>query len=99
MNRPFLALYKDFFYNDLKLIDKVILSQAEEFQRNNCDFCMTNEQLSKMLGETIYAVKASLDRLEEKKYITRENSFINNNGRANKQRIIKLNAEKSINSN
>lgn len=90
MNK-FLAVNKTHLNSDLRPIDILILSQVEEFQRNQCDCCLTNEQLSKIFGTTLYSVKTSLDRLENNKYITRSIEFITSNGRTNKKRIIKLN--------
>lgn len=91
MNNTFLATNKSYFGSGLRAIDLLILSQVEEFHRNQCSCCLTNEQFSSMFGESLYAVKASLDRLENKKYITRSVEYIEGNGRSNKQRIIKLN--------
>ena len=87
----FLAVNKTYLNSDLQPIDILILSQIAEFQRNKCDCCLTNEQFAKMFGTTLYSVKTSLDKLENRKYITRSIEFITGNGRANKQRLIKLN--------
>ena len=86
----FLAVSKDYFGKGLQPLDILILSQVEEFNRNNRDCYLTNNQLSEMFGSTLYAVKSSLDRLEEKKYITRNTTYVEGNGRGNKQRIIKV---------
>ena len=91
MNNLFLAVNKSYLNTDLQPIDILILSQIAEFQRNQCDCLLTNEQFSKMFGTTLYAVKTSLDKLENQKYITRSVSFTGGRGRANKQRLIKLN--------
>ena len=99
MDFTFLAVNNDYLDSNLQPIDILILSKVAEFHRNQCNCCLTNERIAKMFCTTLYSVKASLDRLEENKYITRENIFINNNGRANKQRIIKLNTLELINSN
>ena len=89
MNK-FLAVNKSYLNSDLQPIDILILSQVAEFSRNQCDCCLTNEQLSKMFGATLYAVKTSLDKLENRKYITRSIVYVEGHGRANKQRLIKL---------
>ena len=99
MDFKFLAVNNDYLDSDLQPIDILILSKVAEFHRNQCDCCITNERLAKMFCTTLYSVKASLDRLETKKYIIRENGFIEGRGRANKQRIIKLNTSELINSN
>ena len=91
MEYTFLAVNNDYLDSDLQPIDILILSKVAEFNRNQCSCCLTNERLAKMFGTTLYAVKASLDRLENQKYITRSIEFIEGRGRANKQRLIKLN--------
>ena len=93
MQNKFLAVNKTYLNSDLHPIDILILSQVEEFHRNQCNCCLTNEQFSKMFGATLYSIKASLDKLENKNYITRNIEFISGHGRANKQRIIKLNTQ------
>lgn len=93
MNNAFLAVNKAHLNSDLQPIDILILSQIEEFQRNQCDCCLTNEQFSKIFGTSLYSVKTSLDKLENKNYITRHIEFIGGYGRANKRRIIKLNTQ------
>lgn len=99
MDKTFLAVNNEYLDSDLQPIDILILSKVAEFHRNECDCFLTNERIAKMFCATLYSVKTSLDRLESKKYITRENGFIEGRGRANKQRIIKLNSPELINSN
>ena len=86
----FLAINKNLLGSGLKSIDLLILAQVEEFERNGCKCYITNEQFSEMFGETLYAIKAALDRLEKLNYIKRESFYVEGNGRANRQRIIKM---------
>lgn len=91
MNVNFLAVNKNYLRMGLKSIDILILSQIEEFQRNECNCYVTNEQFSEMFGESKDTVKRSLNKLEEMNIIERKTSYVEGNGRANRQRIIELN--------
>ena len=87
----FMAVNKaNFFIKDVKSIDLLIIAQVEEYERNKHQCYVTNEQFSKMFGETLHQVKTSLDRLESKNIIKRRDSYIKGNGRANRQRVISL---------
>ena len=44
-----------------------------------------------MFGESVNTIKRSIQKLEEKKIISRKTSFVNGNGRSNRQRILSLN--------
>jgi predicted transcriptional regulator len=87
----FLAENKDYFGLGLKSIDLHIIAQIEEFQRNNCDCCITNEQLSFQFGESLATIKRSIAKLEELNIVTRSTNFIKGHGRNNKQRILSVN--------
>ena len=91
MDNNFLAVNKDYFSMGLKSIDLLIIAQIEEFKRNKCECYITNEQLSDMFGESVNTIKRSIQKLEEKKIISRKTSFVNGNGRSNRQRILSLN--------
>ena len=75
----------------LKSLELLILSQIDEFQSNGLDCYMTNEQFSYLFGESVSKVKRSLDRLEELNVVKRNVSFVQGNGKANKQRVLSLN--------
>ena len=92
MDNNFLAVNKDYFSMGLKSIDLLIIAQIEEFKRNKCECYITNEQLSDMFGESVNTIKRSIQKLEEKKIISRKTSFVNGNGRSNRQRILSLNS-------
>lgn len=91
MENNFLAVNKQYFGMGLKSIDLVIIGQIEEFKRNGCECYITNEQLSDMFGESVNTIKRSIKKLEEQKIISRKTSFIEGNGRSNRQRILLLN--------
>lgn len=91
MENNFLAVNKNLFGRGLKSIDILIISQIEEFERYKCQCYITNEQFSKMFGESVSTIKRALDRLDDLKIIKRTTSFIEGNGRANKQRVLSIN--------
>ena len=91
MENNFLAVNKNLFGKGLKSIDILIISQIEEFERYKCQCYIPNEQFSKMFGESVSTIKRALDRLDDLKIIKRTTSFIEGNGRANKQRVLSIN--------
>lgn len=91
MENNFLAVDKNLFGKGLKSIDILIISQIEEFERYKCQCYITNEQFSKMFGESVSTIKRTLDKLDDLKIIKRTTSFIEGNGRANKQRVLSIN--------
>lgn len=90
VNHNFLAINKEYFGKGLNAIDLLILSQVEEFTRNNCICYMTDEQLMHITGAKIAAVRASLKRLEDKNIIVRDTKLVTGNGCANKRRTLYL---------
>lgn len=90
----FLAVNKAYFGLGLKSIDILIISQIEEFSRNGCKCYLTNKQFADMFGESESTIKRALDKLEELKIIKRDTTFVEGNGRANKQRVITINDRK-----
>lgn len=87
----FLAVWKDNFGTQLNSLELLIVSQIKEFQNNGLDCYVSNEQFSWMFGESISKVKRSLNKLEELGVIKRSVSFVQGNGKANRQRILYLN--------
>ncbi len=88
-NMSFLQVDKDLLGKGLKSIDVLILAQVKEFERNKCECYLTNEQFAEMFGESVSTIKRSLDKLEDMKLIKRDTKYIDGNGRANRQRVIK----------
>ena len=91
MDNNFLAVNKNYFSIGLKSIDLLIIAQIQEFKRNGCECYMTNEQFSDLFGESVNTIKRSIKKLEQQKIINRSTSFIEGNGRSNRQRILSLN--------
>lgn len=91
-NKMFLQVNKDYLGLGLKSIDLLIISQIEEFERNKRPCYITNEQFSEMFKESVSTIKREINKLEEINVIKRNTIFINGNGKANKQRLLSINA-------
>lgn len=92
----FLSINKKYFNIGLKSIDILILSQIEEYQRNNCECYITNQQFSDMFGESVSTIKRSIDKLEQKGMLERKTRFRTDNGKKSKERtlnVIKVHSE------
>lgn len=87
----FLKINKKYFNLGLKSIDILILSQIEEFQRNEHECYITNKQFSEMFGESESTIKRSIDKLESLNIIQRNTQFIKGNGKGTKQRVLSIN--------
>lgn len=91
MENNFLIINKDYFNLNLKIVDIFIIAQIEEFEKNDYECYITNQQFAEMSGESESTIKRALDKLEEFNIIKRDTKFVKSNGKANKQRVIKLN--------
>lgn len=92
----FLSINKKYFNIGLKSIDILILSQIEEYQRNNCECYITNQQFSDMFGESVSTIKRSIDKLEQKGILERKTRSRTDNGKKSKERtlnVIKVHSE------
>lgn len=92
----FLSINKKYFNIGLKSIDILILSQIEEYQRNNCECYITNQQFSDMFGESVSTIKRSIDKLEQKGMLERKTRSRIDNGKKSKERtlnVIKVHSE------
>lgn len=92
----FLSINKKYFNIGLKSIDILILSQIEEYQRNNCECYITNQQFSDMFGESVSTIKRSIDKLEQKGMLERKTRSRTDNGKKSKERtlnVIKIHSE------
>ena len=92
----FLSINKKYFNIGLKSIDILILSQIEEYQRNNCECYITNQQFSDMFGESVSTIKRSIDKLEQKGMLKRKTRSRTDNGKKSKERtlnVIKVHSE------
>lgn len=88
--RKYIWVNKSYFNTGLRPLDILILSKIEEDNTHGRSCELTNEELADMFGETIYAVKRSLSRLEEREMIDRESSYVSGNGKRNRKREIRV---------
>lgn len=86
----FLSINKKYFNIGLKSIDILILSQIEEYQRNNCECYITNQQFSNMFGESVSTIKRSIDKLEQKGMLERKTRSRTDNGKKSKERTLNV---------
>ena len=86
----FLSINKKYFNIGLKSIDILILSQIEEYQRNNCECYITNQQFSYMFGESVSTIKRSIDKLEQKGMLERKTRSRTDNGKKSKERTLNV---------
>lgn len=91
IENTFLAVNKQYLGIGLKSIDILIIAQIEEFERNNCQCYITNKQFADIFGESESTIKRAIDKLDEFNVIERHTTFIEGNGRSNRQRILSLN--------
>ena len=82
MDNIFLAIDKKYFGTGLKSLDLLIVAHIEEFQRNNCECCLTNQQFCEMFGEDINAVKRSIKRLEDIGLVMRQTHYERSSNRS-----------------
>lgn len=88
--RKYIWVNRSYFNTGLKPLDILILSKIEEDNAHERSCELTNEELADMFGETIYAVKRSLSRLEERGMIDRESNYVSGNGKRNRKREIRM---------
>lgn len=86
----FLSINKKYFNIGLKSIDILILSQIEEYQRNNCECYITNQQFSDMFGESVSTIKRSIDKLEQKGMLERKTRSRTDNRKKSKERTLNV---------
>lgn len=86
----FLAVNKDYFGTGLKSVDMLIISQIEEFERNNCKCFVSNKEFSNMFGESESTIKRSLDKLEDLKIIKRDTINNANGSHKSRQRTLSI---------
>ena len=86
----FLSINKKYFNIGLKSIDILILSQIEEYQRNNCECYITNQQFSDMFGDSVSPIKRSIDKLEQRGMLERKTRSRTDNGKKSKERTLNV---------
>lgn len=94
--RKYMWVNRKYFNTGLKPLDILILSRIEEETTHGRCCKLTNDEFSKMFGETLYAIKASISKLKKKELVTQKISYLSGNGKTTKQRYLVLNNEKGM---
>ena len=89
--RKYIWVNRSYFNIGLKPLDILILSRIEEDNIHGRCCKLTNEELSDMFSDTVYAVKKSLSKLEKKNMILKRLSYVKGHGRGNRQRYLFVN--------
>lgn len=91
--RKYVWVNREYFNTGMKPLDILILSRIEEDNMHG-RFCeLTNDELADMFGETTYAVKQSLSKLERMGMISKRLYYVKGRGRGNRQRDLMMNNE------
>lgn len=90
MENKFLAVNKRLLSNtELTLLEKLIISQIQEFTKNSKECYMTDKQFSEAFGVSAKQVTRAIKRLADAGVIVRDTKVVSNNGQASKRRILK----------
>ena len=96
MEEIFLKVSKNrcFGNKDLKDIDMLVLSQIEEFERNNKTCYITNETMANNFNCDVSTINRSIQKLAKMNYIHIEKEYKNINGKIVSTRYLYTNKEK-----
>lgn len=90
MDNKFLAVDKRLLQNtELMLLEKLIISQIQEFTKNSKECYMTDKQFADAFGVNTQQVTRAIKRLADAGVIVRDTKVVSNNGQASKRRILK----------
>ena len=90
MENKFLAVDKRLLQNtELILLEKLIISQIQEFTKNGKECYMTDKQFAEAFGVNTQQVTRAIKRLADAGVIVRDTKVVSNNGQASKRRILK----------
>ena len=90
MENKFLAVDKRLLQNtELILLEKLIISQIQEFTKNGKECYMTDKQFAEAFGVSTKQVTRAIKRLADAGVIVRDTKVVSNNGQASKRRILK----------
>lgn len=89
--RKYIWVNRSYFNIGLKPLDILILSRIEEDNMHGRCCGLTNKEFSEMFGDTVYAVKKSLSKLEQKDMILKKIYYVKGRGRGTRQRDLMVN--------
>lgn len=88
----FLRISKGKYFNnkDFSPIDILIMSQIEEFERNNKKCFISDETMANNFNVSVSTISRALEHLESKKYIVRKVTYENVGGKVKKTRQLSI---------
>lgn len=89
MENKFLAVNKRLLSNtELTLLEKLIISQIQEFTKNSKECYMTDRQFAEAFGVSTKQITRAMKSLDDKGVITRDTKFVHDNGQKSKTRTL-----------
>ena len=90
MSNNFLQVNKEWLSNTgLSLLEKLIVAQINEFDRNKKECYMTDKQFADAFGVSTQQVTRAIKKLADNNIIQRNTKTVSNNGQASKHRTLK----------
>lgn len=90
MSNNFLQVNKEWLSNtELSLLEKLIVAQINEFERNKKECYMTDKQFADAFGVSTQQVTRAIKKLADNSIIQRNTKTVSNNGQASKHRTLK----------
>lgn len=90
MSNNFLQVNKEWLSNTgLSLLEKLIVAQINEFERNKKECYMTDKQFADAFGVSTQQVTRAIKKLADNNIIQRNTKTVSNNGQASKHRTLK----------
>lgn len=90
MSNNFLQVNKEWLSNtELSLLEKLIVAQINEFERNKKECYMTDKQFADAFGVSTQQVTRAIKKLADNNIIQRNTKTVSNNGQASKHRTLK----------
>lgn len=90
MSNNFLQVNKEWLSNtELSLLEKLIVAQINEFERNKKECYMTDKQFADAFGVSTQQVTRAIKKLADNNLIQRNTKTVSNNGQASKHRTLK----------
>lgn len=90
MSKDFLQVNKEWLSNkELSLLEKLIVAQINEFERNKKECYMTDKQFADAFGVSTQQVTRAMKKLADNNIIQRNTKTVSNNGQASKYRTLK----------
>ena len=90
MSKEFLQVNKEWLSNtEFSLLEKLIVAQINELERNEKECYMTDKQFAVAFGVSTQQVTRAMKKLADNNIIQRNTKTVSNNGQASKYRTLK----------